>query len=172
MRSAGVPGPEDPVADPAPTNRPGSPVGSAEAIPVHPAGGLGGGGLRLPVVHPVAGAAARARSRVWSAGISAAIGYGLGVLGARVWREFADRPARPTRPRSWRVFLIAAPVLLLISYLLGQRWQGQIRDLMGAEPEAFGLEAVAAGGGGAGLRRSGGRRPRHPTLLLVGGAPG
>src|SRR5580765_1997491 len=28
-------------------------------------------------------------------GISAAIGYGLGVLGARVWRDFADRPVRP-----------------------------------------------------------------------------
>ena len=81
-------------------------------------------------------------------GISAAIGYGLGVLGARVWREFADRPERPTRPRSWRAFLIAAPIIVLISYLLGQRWQGQIRDLMDAEPEGFGskllLPVVAA----------------------------
>src|SRR6476660_8880029 len=71
-------------------------------------------------------------------GISAAIGYGLGVLGARVWRDFADRPARPTRPRSWRVFLIVGAVLLVVCYLLGQRWQGQIRDLMDAEPEGFG----------------------------------
>src|SRR6478752_2630835 len=71
-------------------------------------------------------------------GIGAAIGYGLGVLGARVWRDFADRPARRTRPRSWRAFLIAGPIILLICYLLGQRWQGQIRDLMDAEPEAFG----------------------------------
>src|SRR6476469_3659189 len=61
-------------------------------------------------------------------GISAALGYGLGVLGARVWRDFADRPARPTRPRSWRVFLIVGAVLLVVCYLLGQRWQGQIRD--------------------------------------------
>ena len=30
------------------------------------------------------------------AGITGAIGYGLGVVGARVWREFADRPERPT----------------------------------------------------------------------------
>ncbi len=29
-------------------------------------------------------------------GVTGAIGYGLGVLGARVWREFADRPVRPT----------------------------------------------------------------------------
>src|SRR4029077_7556372 len=58
------------------------------------------------------------------AGITAAIGYGLGVLGARVWREFADRPARPPRPRSWRAFQIAGPLIVLISYVLGQRWQG------------------------------------------------
>src|SRR5690242_19450868 len=81
-------------------------------------------------------------------GITGAIGYGLGVLGARVWREFADRPVRPTRPRSWRVFQIAGPVLLLISYLLGQRWQGQIRDLMDADAEGLGsklsLPVVAA----------------------------
>src|SRR6476619_1867364 len=81
-------------------------------------------------------------------GIGAAIGYGLGVLGARVWRDFADRPARPTRPRSWRAFLIAAPIIVLVCYLLGQRWQGQIRDLMNAEPESFGsklmLPVVAA----------------------------
>ena len=66
------------------------------------------------------------------AGITGAIGYGLGVLGARVWREFADRPERPPRPRSWRVFQIAAPSSVLVSYLLGQRWQGQIRDLVQA----------------------------------------
>ena len=63
-------------------------------------------------------------------GMTGAIGYGLGVLGARVWREFADRSARAPRPRSWRVFLIVAAVALLVSYVLGQRWQGQIRDLM------------------------------------------
>ncbi len=77
------------------------------------------------------------------AGIAGAIGYGMGVLGARVWREFADRPARRPRPRSWRLFLIAAPVLLLVWFLLGQRWQGQIRDLVGAEPEALGSKLLA-----------------------------
>ena len=75
-------------------------------------------------------------------GVSGAIGYGLGVLGARVWREFADRPVRPPRPRSWRVFLIVGSALLLISYVLGQRWQGQIRDLMDAEPESFGSKLL------------------------------
>jgi uncharacterized membrane protein len=36
------------------------------------------------------------------------------------------------------VFQIAGPLILLVSYVLGQRWQGQIRDLVQAEPEAFG----------------------------------
>ena len=71
-------------------------------------------------------------------GINGAIGYGLGVLGAWVWREFADRPARPPRPWSWRVFWIAAPVVTVVSYLLGQRWQGQTRELTGAAPESLG----------------------------------
>ena len=70
-------------------------------------------------------------------GVSGAIGYGLGVLGARVWREFADRPAREPRRRSWPVFLIVAGVLIIACYLLGQRWQGQIRDLMNADGEGF-----------------------------------
>lgn len=81
-------------------------------------------------------------------GLSGAIGYGLGVLGAKVWREFADRPARTSRARTWRVFLIVAAVALLVSYVLGQRWQGQIRDLMDAGPESIGskllLPVVAA----------------------------
>ena len=70
-------------------------------------------------------------------GITGAIGYGLGVLGARVWREFADRPARLPSRRSWRVFLIVGPVVVVTSYLLGQRWQGQIRELVGADAEPF-----------------------------------
>ena len=71
-------------------------------------------------------------------GLAAAIGYGLGVLGARIWRGFADRSERPTRPLSWRIFLIAGSVLVVIFSLLGQRWQAQIRELMAAEPESFG----------------------------------
>ena len=76
------------------------------------------------------------------AGITGVIGYGLGVLGARVWREFADRPERSPRPRSWRAFQIAGPLVLLISYLLGQRWQGQIRELVEAEAEPFGSKIL------------------------------
>ena len=46
---------------------------------------------------------------VW--GITAAIGYGLGVLTAWIWRAFADREPRRPRRRSWPVFFISAGVL-------------------------------------------------------------
>jgi uncharacterized membrane protein len=64
--------------------------------------------------------------------ISAAIGYGLGVAGAWTWRAFADRDPRPPRPGAWRVFAVSAAVLLVVAIVLGQWWQAQIRDLMGA----------------------------------------
>jgi uncharacterized membrane protein len=65
-------------------------------------------------------------------GISAAIGYGLGVAGAWAWRAFADRDPRPPRPGAGRVFAISAVVLLVVAIVLGQWWQAQLRDLMGA----------------------------------------
>jgi uncharacterized membrane protein len=65
-------------------------------------------------------------------GISAAIGYGVGVAGAWTWRAFADRDPRPPRPGAWRVFAISAAVLLVLAIVLGQWWQAQLRDLMGA----------------------------------------
>ncbi|HEV2919829.1 MAG TPA: alpha/beta-hydrolase family protein [Actinomycetota bacterium] len=65
-------------------------------------------------------------------GIIAAIGYGAGVAGAWVWRAFADRDPRPPRPGAWRVFAISAAAALLVALALGQWWQAQLRDLMGA----------------------------------------
>jgi uncharacterized membrane protein len=64
-------------------------------------------------------------------GITAAIGYGLGVLAAWIWRAFADRGARRPRRSAWRAFLIGAGVLLILSFGLGQYWQHEIRSLMG-----------------------------------------
>src|SRR5215472_3151954 len=66
---------------------------------------------------------------IW--GITAAIGYGLGVLAAWIWRAFADRDHRRPRRRSWLVFLISAAVLIVVSFGLGQYWQYEIRKLMG-----------------------------------------
>ncbi|MGW5210327.1 alpha/beta hydrolase [Streptomyces sp. NPDC004051] len=64
-------------------------------------------------------------------GITAAIGYGLGVLAACVWRAFADREPRPARRRSWPAFFIGAPILFGVFFGFGQYWQYEIRRLMG-----------------------------------------
>ena len=66
---------------------------------------------------------------VW--GITAAIGYGLGVLAAWIWRAFADREPRRPRRRSWPVFFISAGVLVVVFFGFGQYWQYEIRKLMG-----------------------------------------
>lgn len=66
---------------------------------------------------------------VW--GITAAIGYGLGVSAAWIWRAFADREPRRPRRRSWLVFFISAAVLTVVFFGLGQYWQYLIRKLMG-----------------------------------------
>ena len=75
-------------------------------------------------------------------GLTGAIGYGLGVTAAWLWRQFADRPARRPKTLSWRIFGIVAVVGLLTFYLLGQRWQGQIRDLVGADPDDLGSRLI------------------------------
>lgn len=66
---------------------------------------------------------------IW--GITAAIGYGLGVLAAWIWRAFADREPRRPRGWAWRAFFISAGVLIVVSFGLGQYWQYEIRKLMG-----------------------------------------
>jgi uncharacterized membrane protein len=64
-------------------------------------------------------------------GITAAIGYGLGVLAASIWRAFADRDPRPARHWAWLTFSISAAVLFAAAFGLGQYWQYEIRKLMG-----------------------------------------
>jgi uncharacterized membrane protein len=64
-------------------------------------------------------------------GITAAIGYGLGVLVASIWRAFADREPRRPRRRAWLTFFISAGVLYVAGFALGQYWQYEIRKLMG-----------------------------------------
>src|SRR5262249_20502665 len=61
-------------------------------------------------------------------GITAAIGYGLGVWAASIWRAFADRQPRRW---AWRTFIISAIVLFAVAFGLGQYWQHEIRKLMG-----------------------------------------
>jgi uncharacterized membrane protein len=64
-------------------------------------------------------------------GITAAIGYGLGAWAASIWRAFADRGPRRPRRGAWLTSLIAAGVLYVVSFGLGQYWQYEIRKLMG-----------------------------------------
>ncbi|MGW8366646.1 alpha/beta hydrolase [Streptomyces wedmorensis] len=64
-------------------------------------------------------------------GINAAIGYGLGVVAAYVWRAFADREGRHASRTSWRVLIVCAIVLFGLSFGFGQYWQHEIRELMG-----------------------------------------
>src|SRR6185295_6821122 len=71
------------------------------------------------------------------AGIDAAIGYGLGVAGAWVWREYADRDAHHSGPRARRAFALTAPIVLLVAILAGRHWQRQSAALIGAEPEGL-----------------------------------
>ena len=64
-------------------------------------------------------------------GITASIGYGLGVLAAWLWRAYADRGPREPKPSSWRVLIVGGGLLLVVAFALGQYWQSQIRSLMG-----------------------------------------
>ena len=64
-------------------------------------------------------------------GITAAIGYGLAVWAASIWRAFADRDPRQPRRWAWRIFFITAVVLFAVAFGLGQYWQYEIRKLMG-----------------------------------------
>ena len=70
-------------------------------------------------------------------GITAAIGYGVGVVAAWVWRAFADRVPRRTTHRSWRVFAVVSCVCLVAAMTFGRYWQGQIRMRMGVAPDGL-----------------------------------
>ena len=63
-------------------------------------------------------------------GISAVIGYGLGVFGAWLWREFADRGPRTPSRRSWQIFWVVAGLTVVVSWVLSERWQRELRDLV------------------------------------------
>ncbi|MFI5428520.1 alpha/beta-hydrolase N-terminal domain-containing protein [Aeromicrobium sp. UC242_57] len=71
------------------------------------------------------------------AGINGAIGYGVGVALAWVWREYADRDHKRASPRSWRIFWGVAVIVVAVAIALGERWQWQLRELMGADDVAF-----------------------------------
>ncbi len=64
-------------------------------------------------------------------GISAAIGYGLGVLLAWLWRAFANREIAPTKKWHWRTLGAVALVGIAVASAFSTREQNEIRELMG-----------------------------------------
>ncbi len=70
------------------------------------------------------------------AAISGALGYGLGVLGAWVWREYADRGPDAPSARAWRWLAAGGGSLLLLAIVLGVHWQRQTAELVGERPES------------------------------------
>jgi uncharacterized membrane protein len=76
-------------------------------------------------------------------GINAAIGYGLGVMAAWIWRAFADRDPRPARSWAWPTFIISGLVLFVVAFGLGQYWQHEIRELMGVTDYSIPLVVIS-----------------------------
>jgi uncharacterized membrane protein len=76
-------------------------------------------------------------------GINAAIGYGLGVMAAWIWRAFADRDPRPARGWAWPTFIISGSVLFVVAFGLGQYWQHEIRKLMGVTDYSIPLVVIS-----------------------------
>ena len=70
-------------------------------------------------------------------GITGAMGYGVGVVAAWVWRAFVDRGPRRTTHRSWRVFAVVSGVCLVVAMTFSRYWQGQIRMRMGVAPDGL-----------------------------------
>src|SRR5215213_11382259 len=71
------------------------------------------------------------------AGISAAIGYGLGVTAAWFVRAVTDRrPSPAVRRRAWQVLAVLGTIAGVVMLWLGRRWQIEIHGLMELEAPA------------------------------------
>jgi uncharacterized membrane protein len=71
------------------------------------------------------------------AGITAAIGYGVGVTIAWFVAELTEsRLSAGTRRRAWQVLAVAGPIVTVVMLLFGAEWQRDIHDLMGMESDS------------------------------------
>jgi uncharacterized membrane protein len=71
------------------------------------------------------------------AGVTSAIGYGLGVAVAWFVAEVTDRRlSAGSRRLAWQALAVAGPALVLIALGFGLYWQREIHLLMGLEPPA------------------------------------
>src|SRR3954452_17676866 len=82
------------------------------------------------------------------AGITAAIGYGVGAVIAWFVAELTEsRLSARFRRRAWQVLAILGTVLGVVMLIVGARWQAQIHELMGLEPpegwSSIGIVVVA-----------------------------
>jgi uncharacterized membrane protein len=71
------------------------------------------------------------------AGITAAIGYGVGVAVAWFVAELTEsRMSRGLRHRAWQVLAAAGAILCVVMLFYGAGWQRDIHELMGLDPPA------------------------------------
>ncbi|WP_244524426.1 alpha/beta hydrolase [Trujillonella endophytica] len=69
------------------------------------------------------------------AGITAAMGYGVGVTVAWFVAELTEgRMSAVVRRRAWQGLAVVGPVCVVVMLALGARWQREIHELMGQEP--------------------------------------
>jgi uncharacterized membrane protein len=68
-------------------------------------------------------------------GITAAIGYGVGVTIAWFVAELTESRMSPgVRRGAWKVLAVAGPILVVVMLVFGAVWQRRIHELMGLEP--------------------------------------
>jgi uncharacterized membrane protein len=69
-------------------------------------------------------------------GISAAIGYGLGVLAVWLVGKLRNHPMRRPGRTAWRILAVGAAVAVLLFLYLGAGWQRDIHAMMGMDAPA------------------------------------
>ena len=82
------------------------------------------------------------------AGVAAVIGYVIGLAITWTVRQFTQRSLSPSRwRRAWLILWIVGAVGTVAAVVMGQVWQAELRDLMGADDQAlpaYGLAVVLA----------------------------
>jgi uncharacterized membrane protein len=76
-------------------------------------------------------------------GVTAAAGYGFGVLAAWLVGELSTRPRRRPTPRAWRWLATASAVTVAAFSYWGSGWQREVHQLMGMPPPAgYGIPVI------------------------------
>ncbi len=78
------------------------------------------------------------------AAVSGLMGYGVGVLIARLVRLAGVRPpSHLVRRRAWQALAVAGPLLAVAALVMGGIWQEQVRALVGEAPQPISILVVA-----------------------------